>query len=169
MSRERREWARRRQTAAGLLTAALLLLGGGEAPAGALEPPAPPLFAWPYGTVQAEGGNIDPAVQPIIALVNGRACGEAMTQVAVAGPGTPASDVGKTVYVVDVLADGARPGERPGCGAPGLAIRFWFPVAGRFAQQEAVYAPGGQRVDLELGPVLPFRMAAPLVAADGVN
>lgn len=169
MELERRGSARRRWLVAGVLAAALVFVRGGDIPAGAQDPPAPPLFAWPYGTVQADGGNLDPAVQPVIALVNGRACGDALTQVAAPGPNTPASDVGKTVYVVDVLPDGTRPGERPGCGAPGMAIRLWFPVAGRFALQEPVFAPGGQRVDVELGPVVPFRMAAPLVASDGVN
>ncbi len=150
---------------AGLLVAALVFTAVSEAQ----EPPGPPDFAWPYGIVEADGANLDPAVQPVVALVNGKACGEGMTQVAAAGPGTPASDVGRTVYVVDVLADGSRPGQRPGCGSPGLPIRLWFPAVRRFALQEPSFAPGGQRVDVELGPVLPFRLSALLAASDGVN
>jgi hypothetical protein len=165
MTDRRRGSALRQGLLAGLLAAALCIPGAARGQ----EPPGPPDFAWPYGVVQADGANLDPAVQPVIALVNGRACGEDLTRVAAPGPGTPASDVGKTVYVVDVLADGSRPGQRPGCGTPGAGIRLWFPVARRFAVQEPVFAPGGQRVDVELGPALPFRMAAPLVASDGVN
>ncbi|GIW18864.1 hypothetical protein [Tepidiforma sp.] len=165
MTTLRRGWARRLMIFAGLLAAALSFPAG----SGAQQPPGPPDFAWPYGIVQADGANLDPAVQPVIALVNGKACGDGVTQVAAAGPGTPASDVGKTVYVVDVLADGSGPGQRPGCGAPGLPIRLWFPVARRFALQEPLFAPGGQRADVDLGPALPFRLTAPQAASDGVN
>lgn len=165
MTADRRGSALRWATLAGLLAAALLVPGVTRGQ----EPPGPPDFAWPYGIVRADGANLDPAAQPVVAIVNGQACGSALTQVAAPGPDTPASDVGRTVYVVDVLADGTRPGQRGGCGVAGVPIRFWFPVAGRLALQQPLFAPGGQRVDLDLGPPLEFRMVAPVVASDGVN
>lgn len=148
---------------AAMLAAALGVWGS----AGAQEPPGAPDFAWPYGTVLVDGANLEPPVQPVIALVNGVSCGDALTKVATAAPGTPPGDVGKTVYVVDVLADGSRPGQRLGCGVAGLPIQLWFPVARRLALQQPLFAPGGQRIDLALGAPLGFELRATVVASDG--
>lgn len=147
---------------------AFSLVAGAAAPALARTTGAPD-FAWPYGRVQAAGGNVSPIEQPVIALVNGRACGEGSTKLAQAGTGVPAGDVGKTVYVVDVLADGTNPGQRPGCGTAGATIRLYFPVSRRIASQQAAFAPGPQRFDVDLGPELGFRLAAPVVAGDGAQ
>lgn len=118
-------WRRKRHLAVGVLASSFLAFAVVSA-VSAAGPPQPD-FAWPYGKVQQDGANITPGVQRVIALVNGKACGEGMTLVAQAGPGVPAGDVGKTVYVVDVLADGTSPGQRVGCGHPGDIISLYFP------------------------------------------
>ncbi len=154
---------RRQMTAVGVLASAFLGLHVSDS---AAQTPPQPDFAWPYGVVQAAGANLDPAEQPVLALLNGRVCGHATTEVAAAQDGTPASDVGKTVYVVDVLANGTESGHLPGCGTPGAPITLYFPVAGRVALQQPLFAQGGQRADLELGQPLVFRLQAPLLASD---
>ena len=148
---------------------ASLLLGAGVVSyAGAQDPPEPDFF-WPYGTVQVDGANVEPAEQQVVAIVNGVACGESMTFVAAPGPGVPAGDVGKTVYVVDVHADGVGAGQRVGCGSAGDAVALYFPELRRLALQQPVFVVGGQRVDLALGAELGFRLQGPMVASDGVN
>jgi hypothetical protein len=149
-----------------VLVLASLAFGAGSALG--QNPPQPDFF-WPYGTVQLGGSNIEPAQQTVIGLVNGRACGEATTLVAAAGPGVPVSDVGKTVYVVDVLADGPNAGQRPGCGHPGDQVLLYFAGSHRLAAQQAFFAVGGQRLDVELGPELLFRLTTPVLARDGPN
>jgi hypothetical protein len=119
--------------------------------------------------VQLAGGNLEPEVQPVIALVNGKACGEDETFVAQAGEGVPPEDVGKTVYVVNVLADGAGAGQRAGCGDPGELVSLYFVGSHRIALQQPQFEAGGLRVDVELGPELSFRMPLPMLAGDGVE
>jgi hypothetical protein len=155
---------RRTPLALGVLAFLCALLAVSNA--GAQGDPPQPDFYWPYGRVQLDGANIDPEQQTVIALVNGKACGEATTKVAVPGPGVAPEDAGKTVYVVDVLHDGAGAGQRPGCGTLATAVAFYFPQLGRFAVQQPGFVTGGQRVDLDLGPQLGFRAAVPLVAND---
>lgn len=128
-------------------------------------PPAPD-FYWPYGKVQVFGANLGPPVQPVIAFVNGRACGSAMVSVAQQAEGTPAGDVGRTVYVVDVLADGPGIGQRPGCGRPGDLVTLYFPRTG-VALQQPLFKQGGQRVDLDIGTRTIYHLPAPLMASDG--
>ena len=134
----------------------------------AVDPPQPDFF-WPYGTVQVDGANVSPAEQPVIALVNGKVCGEATTLIAAAGPGVPPDDVGKTVYVVDVLADGAATGQRAGCGRSGDTVLLYFPASRRIALQQLVFFSGGQRANVDLGSELQYRLQGPMVANDGVN
>lgn len=105
----------------------------------------------------------------MIGIVNGKACGDANTLVAQAGASVPAGDAGKTVYVVDVLADGTNSGQRPGCGHAGDTVSLYFPDAHRFALQQATFAPGSLRLDVDLGAELPFRLQGPMLANDGVN
>ncbi|MFN0145531.1 MAG: hypothetical protein ACKVT1_03395 [Dehalococcoidia bacterium] len=109
--------------------------------------------------------NIDPPEQPIIALVNGVACGLARTKVAAAGPEVPAADVGKTVYVVDILADAAR----RGCGRPGDAVTFYLPAERRIAAQRPLFRIGGERIDLDLTVELTNQVPFPMTASDGVS
>lgn len=134
----------------------------------AVDPPQPDFF-WPYGIVQVDGANVSPELQPVLALVNGKVCGEATTLVATAGPGVPPGDVGKTVYVVDVLADGAATGQREGCGRPGDTVLLYFPASRRMAVQQLAFVSGGQRANVDLGAELQFRLQGPMVANDGVN
>lgn len=148
---------------------ALLLLGLGAVSFAAAQDPPQPDFFWPYGTVQLAGENIQPSQQRVIGLANGRACGESTTLVAMAGPGVAAGDVGKTVYVVEILAEGAGAGHRPGCGRPGEPVMLYFPESRRLAQQQPSFVVGGQRVDVELGPELSYRLQGPMLASDGVN
>lgn len=161
------EHSRLRTRRFGRALAGLLALSSlAASPAFALDPPRPDFF-WPYGTVQSGGANIEPAEQAVLALVGGRVCGQASTAVAQAGPGVPAGDVGKTVYVVDVLADGFGPGQRPGCGQPGSPVLLYFTRSGALAAQRLTFTPGGARYDLALGPRLQFRLQGPMLANDG--
>lgn len=156
---------RRISFALGLALGALgpgLFLGFGSAQA----PPQPDFF-WPYGVVQAGGANLDPAVQPVIAFVRGTSCGSAATKLATAGPDVPAGDVGKTVYVVDVLADGAGAGQRPGCGRTGDPVSFWFPQVRRMAAQQPAFKQGQARADLDASRVFGERLTLPQVSTDG--
>ena len=147
----------------GMLVLAFCAFSGNRA-AGAIEPPQPDFF-WPYGRVSVDGVNLDPPEQQVIALVHGVACGEATTKVAVDGPGVPAEDAGTTVYVVDVLPAGAR----PGCGTAGDAIMLYFVGSKRLALQQPVFVVGSQRVDVDLGPALGFQLVGALVASDGTD
>ena len=134
----------------------------------AVDPPRPDFF-WPYGIVQLDGANLSPAEQPVVAFVGGTACGSAMTKVALAGQDVPAGDVGKTVYVVDVLADGAGRGQRAGCGRVGQPVTLYFPASGRIASFHPTFQVGGLRVDVALTQVLGERRMAVQVSADGTE
>ncbi len=168
MEAKRSERSKGRRTAVALGALAFSCAAAGVTSALAIDPPQPDFF-WPHGTVQLAGENVEPEVQPVIALVNGRACGEAETFVAQAGEGVPPGDVGKTVYVVNVLADGTSAGQRPGCGEAGELVSLYFVGSHRLALQQPQFAVGGLRVDLELGPELSFRMPLPMLAGDGVE
>lgn len=159
-------------TPGGRRIAAMLLVSFSVAlvpllPVFAQQPPAPTFF-WPYGKVQVAGTNLTPAVQPVIAFVNGRACGDDMTLVATAAPGTPAGDVGKTVYTINVLADGSGSGERAGCGHAGDSVLLYFPLTGMAVQQPAFHQ-GPQRADVDIVQTMSYRLQAPMMAADGTN
>ncbi|MCC6381616.1 MAG: hypothetical protein IT304_03860 [Dehalococcoidia bacterium] len=143
-------------------TVAAVALSAAAAPLVHADPPAHDFF-WPYGRVSDGGANVSPEVQPILALVNGVVCGADETKVAPAGD----PDAGKTVYVVDILADGSSPGQRPGCGHAGDLVTFYFPASGRLALQHPSFTAGPARVDLDLGPSLSERRFVPLSASDG--
>lgn len=136
--------------------------------AGAVDPPRPDFF-WPYGIVQVDGANVSPPEQPVVAFMGGTACGSAMTKVALAGQDVPPGDVGKTVYVVDVLADGPGPGQRVGCGRVGQPVTLYFPASGRIASFHPTFQVGGLRVDIELTQVLAERRIGAQVSADGAQ
>ena len=147
---------------------ALLLLGVMPASLAAADSPPAPDFYWPYGKVQIFGANLSPSVQPVIAFVNGKACGAAEVRVAPQADGTPIGDVGRTVYVINVLADGTAIGQRPGCGRAGDPVMLYFPKTG-IALQQPLFKQGGQRVDTDIGIRTIYRLQAPLMAADGAN
>ena len=153
----------------GIRVGGIVLLAGGALWAGvafAQSGPPQPTFYWPYGVVQANGANLSPAVQPVIAFVNGKVCGSGMTQVATAGTNTPASDVGKTVYVLEVAADGSAPGERVGCGKAGSGVTLYFPESG-LALPSGIFKQGPERLDVAIAKALVNQRALPALADDG--
>jgi hypothetical protein len=151
---------RTRVTLAAALVAAALGTGAVAAQSG---PPFPDFF-WPYGTVQIGGENVTPPTQLVVALVNGRACGQTETKLAEAIPANPPADVGKTVFALTVHAGGDGPGQVEGCGRLGDRVIFWLPRTGAFASQQPFFAPGPLRVDLTLLTPLAHRVAVPLVS-----
>jgi len=158
---------RSRRAVAALLVSAI----GAVAVSGIATADSPPVpdFFWPYGLIQVNGADVSPQVQPLIAFVNGRACGIAQTQVATAADGTPASDVGHTVYVIDVLADGSGAGDRPGCGRPNQPVTLYLPQSGLVAAQQPLFQQGSERVDLNMSTHLVYHGASAAVASDGSN
>lgn len=155
------------RVAQGLLVLLSAVFAAALGDAVAQGPPQPD-FYWPYGTVSIEGENIEPAVQPVLAIVNGRVCGSGATTIANAGPDVPPTDVGRTVYVLDVLADGTNAGQAPGCGTPGDLVTLYFPESQRVAFERPLFRQGPERVDLNLGPILTSRLQTPMLAADAL-
>lgn len=154
----------------------IVVVGGlvavlGWAGALAQDAPGPPSFAYAYGRVLVNGENLAPEVQPVIAFVNGKSCGGAPVSTFVATPGddVPDEDVGRTVYVIDVLADGTNTYERPGCGRSGDPIMLYFPTIGRSSTQQPLFQPGPLRTDLELDVALQFRATLPQLSGDGTD
>ncbi len=132
----------------------------------AQTPPQPDFF-WPYGTIQQSGANLVPEEQSLLAFVRGAACGATRTLVGTAGPGTPAGDVGKTVYAIDVLADGPGSGQREGCGRDGDPVLFYLPEISRVSEQKPAFHQGDERVNLTMDVVLGVRLVLPVVSDDG--
>ncbi|MGI8925468.1 MAG: hypothetical protein ACR2HN_02330 [Tepidiformaceae bacterium] len=163
--------ARRRALIVGTLGASILgLLAAPQA--GAVDPPGVPGLPFiAYGQVSSGGVNIVPSEQPILAFVNGNSCGSATTLVATAGDNVPPDEVGKTVYVIAVLAAGSSgAGTGPGCGRPGDRVTFYFPETRRLALERPTW--GGEtdeRHNLTLGPPLATRARLIAVAADGTD
>jgi hypothetical protein len=87
--------------------------------------------------------------------------------VALPDDGTPQDDVGKTVYALDVLADGTDGGERIGCGRAIDPVALYFPLLHRFATPQPPFAAGTSRVDIELGTALPSQVRLAAVGSDG--
>jgi hypothetical protein len=132
-------------------------------------PPSAPDFTTVFGPVQMDGQNLSPNEQVVIAMVNGLSCGNDVTKVASDDPSN-APDIGKTVYAISVLADGAGFSQAPGCGTNGDAISFYFPELRRFALETSTFTGVGfKRQELTLGPELTQRQAIPLVTSDGIN
>lgn len=135
----------------------------------AQNPPPIPDFTTAFGQVQLDGANVSPSAQTVIAFLNGHACGWGSTQVATDHPDNPPGDVGKTVYDVDVRADGSGIFQIPGCGTQNAAISFYFPESGRMAAEQTTFAGAGfVRVDLSLDTALSHRLRAQLTASDGI-
>lgn len=149
------------------LPAVALTAAGGVIPlvtAFASDPPLPTELRL-YGTVNVGGANLDPAAQPVIALIGGLPCGAGTTFLN--GPAEP-DDPGKTVYVIDVAADGTRANEVRGCGLPGTPVRLYFPASGQFSPVTASFASGIARFNVTLGafPVSVGARAALLARGD---
>ena len=129
-------------------------------------PPVPDLFR-PYGVAQTAGSNIAPEEQPVVAFLHDTNCGVGQTLIALPDIDTPPADVGKTVYALDVLADGDGPGQRPGCGHPGDPVTLYFPALHALATPKPLFAAETARVDVEVGAPLPFSLQTALLANDG--
>ena len=136
-------------------------------------PPGPPDVTFVFGQVLQNGENIVPEQQPIIVFVNGRACGWDETKVAEAHPDNPPDDIGKTVYAVDVRADGSGPFQAPGCGTNGDEMTFYLPAIGRSSSLTETWGGSStiaqKRLDLAMDRVLGNRLPVPLTATDGTN
>lgn len=145
-----------------LLASLLAALAAAQGP-----PPGPPDFYWPYGRVSIAGENVSPTAQPVVAIVNGNACGSDTTRIAAEGPDVPPGDVGRTVYVVNILPDGAGAGQAPGCGRPGEWPRLWFPAASYLSEPMPAFRIGGLRVDIDLVTRLGERRTLPLLTGEG--
>lgn len=132
--------------------------------AGHADGPPATDYARFYGRVLADNTDLQPQTQPVIALVRGAACGDGLTKAAT----EPPADAGKTVYTLQVLADGANAGQRPGCGREGDPVTFYLPAIGRIALERPPFR-GNQaaRADLTLTMRLPNRMTVPMAAGDG--
>lgn len=141
------------------------------------QPPAFPRFTTVYGSALADGENLDPREQPLVAFVNGRACGWSATRLAPADEGASDSanseDMsdpapGRTVYAVDARSDGDGLYQIPGCGAAGDAVLFYLPEGGRMAVERARFGgDGAVRADLSFDVRLSWRLRAPQLANDG--
>lgn len=139
------------------------------------QPPAFPEFTTVYGRALIDGENLQPAEQPLVAFVNGRACGWTSVGLAPApadaGEGEdaePDPDAGRTVYAVDARSGGDGLYQIPGCGQAGDAIRFYLPLSGRMAEEEARFGgEGAVRADLSFDVELPWRLRAPQLASEG--
>ena len=133
---------------------------------GQVPPPPPPDFTTIFGPVQLDGQNIVPNDHLIIAMVNGRGCGYDTTKVAADDPSN-APDIGKTVFAINVLADGTGSSQALGCGVPGDRIYFYFPDLRRFATETAQFVGiGFERTPLTLSEELTNRIYLPLVVKD---
>jgi hypothetical protein len=132
----------------------------------AANPPLPE-FSTLFGHALVAGTNISPEEQRVIAFVRGGACGEGRTLAPAAGEGVPPTDVGRTVYTVNVLPSGPGAGQRPGCAFPGDQVTLYFPESHRTTTLPLAYSAGGRRVDLDLDIDMQFRVGLPQVAGDG--
>ena len=153
---------RPRRRLAGILLASAFAAAALGAAAFAQAPPAPD-FYWPYGLARSGGASV-PAGQPVIAFIRGLSCGLDQTKVATAGP--PDSDIGKTVYVIEIAADGNGPAQRPGCGRAGDPVLFYLPAQHLTAIQQPTFHQGQERVDLDFENQLRFQARAPQLAGD---
>jgi hypothetical protein len=123
--------------------------------ASAQFPPPPPTTF--YGAVPS---GVGPG-QAVVAIVS--AGGASAT----CGVGTTLADGGGVVYVVDVVADT----QRPGCGAAGRTVQFYFVGNKQLATDTAAWSGPGpaQKALTGLNPALTARGNLPHVAKDGVN
>ena len=138
------------------------------------QPPAFPEFTTVYGRALIDGENLQPADQPLVAFVNGRACGWTSIGLAPAPDDDEDEDAeadpdaGRTVYAVDARSGGDGLYQLPGCGRAGDAIRFYLPLSGRMAEEEARFGgKGAVRADLSFDVELPWRLRAPQLASEG--
>jgi hypothetical protein len=156
----------RRTTVVVIALVALLGLLAFRGVASGTVPPTPPDFSTVFGPVQLDGQNLQTSEQTLIAMVNGQACGHTATQVASDDPSNE-PDIGKTVFAVNVMANGSGFSQVPGCGTNGDIIHFYLPEEHRLATETSVFSGVGfQRQELTLDAELVNRLPVPLVTAD---
>lgn len=108
--------------------------------------PAPPAtFA---GSVKLEGQSV-PDGTPVLALVNGKVCGEGSREPGQKGTWTLNSDMadlgmykGDSIYIVDVVSDS----QTPGCGTEGTTVAFQ--VGGQPAREQGLWKAGFNPLNL---------------------
>jgi len=126
--------------------------------------PAPPAtFA---GSVKLDGQSV-PDGTPVLALVNGKICGESSREPGQKGTWTLSTDVadlgmykGDSIYIVDVVSDS----QTPGCGTEGTTVTFQ--VGGRPAQEQGLWKAGFNSLNLTVGQA-PASPTAPQPQAPG--
>ena len=116
------------------------------------QPSPPATFA---GTVKVYGQGV-PDGTPVLALVNGKTCGESSREPGQKGTWTVDKDVadlgmhaGDSIYIVDVASDS----QTPGCGTEGATITFL--VAGQPAHQKGVWKAGFNSLALTVVQTFP--------------
>jgi hypothetical protein len=126
------------------------------------------LFAYLYGRVAVDG-ECRAGDAARLAFV-GKSCEvRPRNFVTTEGDDIPPEDIGKTVYVVDVLADGHNVYEREGCAHPGDPILLYLPAIGRMSSTQPLFQPGPVRADLQLDIWLGYRQVVPAVASEGAD
>ena len=109
------------------------------------QPSPPATFA---GTVKANGQAV-PDGTSVLALVNGRQCGESSREPGQTGTWTLDKDVadlgmraGDSIYIIDVASDS----QTPGCGTEEATVAFQ--VAGQPSHETGVWKAGFNSLDL---------------------
>jgi hypothetical protein len=112
------------------------------------QPSPPATFA---GTVRLDGQWV-PDGTPVLALINGKLCGESSREPGQKGTWTLDKDVadlgmydGDSIYIVDVVSDS----QTPGCGTEGAVVTF--EVDGRLAPQQGLWKAGLNSLNLTVG------------------
>lgn len=122
-----------------LATALLLMTSSLRISVAQAQPSPPATFA---GTVKVDGETV-PDGTPVLALVNGKLCGESSREPGQNGTWTVDKDIadlgmhaGDSIYIVDVASDS----QTPGCGTEGATVAFQ--VAGQPAREKGLWKAG---------------------------
>jgi len=112
------------------------------------QPSPPATFA---GTVRVDGQNV-PDGTPVLALINGKLCGEGSREPGQKGTWTANQDdadlgirTGDSIYIVDVASDS----QTPGCGTEGAIVTFQ--VAGQPVRENGLWKAGFNPLSLTVG------------------
>ena len=115
------------------------------------QPSPPATFA---GTVKANGQAV-PDGTSVLALVNGRQCGESSREPGQTGTWTLDKDVadlgmraGDSIYIIDVASDS----QTPGCGTEEATVAFQ--VAGQPSHETGVWKAGFNSLNLTVAQAL---------------
>jgi hypothetical protein len=129
------------------------------------QPSPPATFA---GTVRVDGQDV-PDGTPVLALINGKLCGESSREPGQKGTWTVDSDiadlgihVGDSIYIVDVASDS----QTPGCGTEGAIVTFQ--VAGQPVRENGLWKAGFNPLSLTVGQA-PAPAATPQGQAPAVS